>query len=778
MKHDHKVIFVLFLLGNLLSNCNDSDSGRGGAVTAATPGTGGEPDEVTIPGLQVAFGDLSKTTLYTSNTAEESCLDFVVELTDGDNAAVADVTVSLSIQPSGPVADRGLLLPSQGVSDENGFVEGKYCSGSDELVGSLLAEAQGISATSGEITVVSQGSLKLSFKESSVPTILETPDSDPIILLNLLESGPFDCTTLYFELMLNDAPFAGQELEFLTQPDFPKGSKLAKKSAEGTVVTDAVTSRKSGSYTATSSSEGILAVPVCAGTALGTILVTGSVTDEDGKIIKAHSPVISIKGGMPNFQNFSLTFDWTNARTLKGYFNNNSPYTVTTEARVGTRFDGDPILDYQLSVHAETGKVAVANGGLINPETGTAKFVMNALHMVNQYAYPIHTFDGFPEARSRCQPEEIADSLGGIGSFSFSNLAKNWRSTLVYMIRGQEFFYDRNGNGLWDGGDGFWDKNQNGIFDGNDVLTYDHNNNASFDYDGEWFIDLPTPFIDVNENGQYDANVDIALIDDGYLPPNGSWDKDTMIWKNEIYPIYMGTSHYGMQRYRIQPNYTDLDEDLEVLWAGTYASGSRTFGIETIDEDLLWGPGATDAVMAGMGVHGSHIFAHGLCGNPVPGGTEIKILAETVSRAAYGERNISNHIYVQPDDNLLEPARRLLNDSTGGSTAVFNFNSVDHPYKEYGYPVHFKTRIAPCDNLCTGDLAVGGVACGAASWELTAVLAETEKTGSDFNGLSEFVAIPSVQTCTCATGAFFSAGNCQCPEGTSVQGGVCVAEGA
>jgi len=777
MKYDLKVLIVFLWIaaGNL--SCNDSSATRDAGIAGNS-----STSETSMPGLQVKFESLSTTTLYTSDTPEESCLDFQVKLTDANNLAIAGLSVSFSIVSASAVADKGLLLPTQTESDENGYAPGKYCAGKNELVGSLIALAQGVSATSSEITVYQRGNLRLSFIESSVPAEPESENSEDIIVLNIFESGPNDCTTLYFKLEINETALAGQEIEFLTQPNFPKGAKLAKKNTAGEVVTDSVNGRKSGYYKATSSSDGILAVPVCAGTALGTLLVTGSILDNEGKNIRAHSPVISIKGGMPNYLNFSLTFDWENARTLKGYFNNNSPFSIPTEVKVGTRYDGDPILDYQVAVAAETGKIVMQNGGLINPETGTAKFEMSALHMLNQYAYPVHMFSGFPEARARCQPQSIAASLAPSANFTYVNLAKNWRSTVVYMIRGQEFYYDRNGNGVWDGGDGFWDKNQNGIFDDGDVHTYDYNNTGSFDFTSEWFIDLPSPYIDVNENNVYNSGIDIALSDDGFIPPNGVWDKDTIVWKYEYFPIYMGTSPYAMKRYRI---HEDFDADyaaltdvlMNDLWTSGVPALSRAFGHETINSDRLWIGVASDALFAGEGSYSGHVFAHGICGNPIPGGTEIKITPELVKDASYGDRQITNHIYIQPGDDLLEPARRILKNSSGSDTAQFNFNAVEHPYKAYSYPINFRTRISICDNACTGDVtAAGGVACDSKTWDLFVSFSEPESTGGGSNNVNSRVVIPNVKTCICVTGASFFQGNCQCPDGTSSNGTNCVAD--
>jgi hypothetical protein len=134
-----------------------------------------------------------------------------------------------------------------------------------------------------------------------------------------------------------------------------------------------------------------------------------------------------------------------------------------------------------------------------------------------------------------------------------------------------------------------------------------------------------------------------------------------------------------------------------------------------------------------------------------------------VVEAAYGDRQLSNHIFMQPGDNLIEPSRRMLRNTTGTDSATMNFNAVDHPFAEYSYPITFETRVAPCNNACTGDLEVGGVACGAKSWDLFVTYHEPDFAGEDVNGISTSVSIPAVKTCECVDGAAFIDGACILP---------------
>ncbi|MCY1047082.1 hypothetical protein OV208_37620 [Corallococcus sp. bb12-1] len=100
--------------------------------------------------------------------------------------------------------------------------------------------------------------------------------------------------------------------------------------------------------------------------------------------------------------------------------------------------------------------------------------------------------------------------------------------TIIAVTPGEEAFYDGSGasNGVKNGK---WDP-------------------------GEWFVDLPEPFVDSNDNGQWDSGesfIDTERLDcttgqraepnkvwDG---PNGCWDGDTQLWR-ATHVVYSGFS--------------------------------------------------------------------------------------------------------------------------------------------------------------------------------------------------------------------------------------------
>ena len=163
-------------------------------------------------------------------------------------------------------------------------------------------------------------------------------------------------STLIFQLQKEGKAVVGQELAFTTQYEPPRGIKLAKKNEDGVFETLEGEGKSRGVYNATSSVEGKFSVPICSGVALGTVLVSAEFTDADGNLIKAQSPVVSIRGGLANYANFSLTFDPINAKTLKGFFNTNSDHVVSVRVKTNTSSDGEAIVDHPVTIAAETGR--------------------------------------------------------------------------------------------------------------------------------------------------------------------------------------------------------------------------------------------------------------------------------------------------------------------------------------------------------------------------------------------------------------------------------------
>lgn len=764
---------ILLALQILAFACKAGDNRTGTATEAVGTTPPGETDDPTAPadpgGSGVAegleFGALATTELFTSETAAGSCVNFTVTATSAAGP-VADVGIVLTVQvSSGTMEDRGSISINSAVTNENGVLESSYCAGKEEGTVTIIAKAGLLSANSAKITVAKKALYQFAFSHADVAI-----GEEKALFLNTFDSGPQDCTTVYFKLMKSEAPVVGETITFKTQVDYPKGSKLAKRADAVTTAVDEKTGKKYATYDAISSGAGEFGVPVCAGVTLGTLLVSGSwVDDVEGKTYTAQSPVIRITSGITNYINMSLTFDPKNGRTLKGYYNTNSNYELPFEIQLGARFDGRAIIDYPVSLATEVGRYHLDNNGVADPVKGAVKASLSGLHLVDNYPYFVKTFPGFPGAQTRCDPEEIADyaTAQSLTEYPYTDLAKNWRSTLVYSVRGQEHYHDANRNGIYDsGGDGFWDKNQNGIFDGADVLTFDAGNDSQFNPLSEWFIDLPTPFVDVDENGTFTATVDF-LVGDEYSEPNGQRDSDTLLWKSEYFPISMGPSSYGLLHSKINAaNFQQ--EELSVTVGGV---AFPVWGADnSIDATVLWG-GAVDDSAAD---YDFAIFAHDLCGSLLAGGTTVSMTFETISAPEWGKRDPAAFFPIQPGDDLLEPTRQLLLDG-GKSSAKINFNAIDHPSKSLSYPLIGNIEVPACASFCTGDTQVNpGISCDGYSGYAMLSVQEPglDQTGGSGVTMRLPVFFGAYEDCNCATNATSSKGVCKCTNPSEHSNGV------
>ena len=737
--------------------------------SASDDPVGGEPG----PADAIVALPVTPNSLFVKGTdGGETCAAVSFKVT-AQNQPLPTVNVNVTISPSTNVPDSGTLSVAVAQSNAEGIATTTYCSGVSETKVSIVAKVNRLQANSAEITVGRKPLYSLQFLKSDIPIVGAEGEGAPpaaggeggtgaakgaingTIRLNLFDSGPSDCTKIYFILKQGDQPFAAQTVEFRSQQDFPKGAKLANRDSTGTTATSNATGKKYATYTATSNDQGELVVPVCAGLEIGSILITGYWTGDDKKEYSAQAPVIQINSGLTYYSNMTLTYDPTNAKTLRGAFNNNVKHIQPFWVKLGARGDGDPILDYPVAVISEFGEVVLENGGLPSSAEGTVKFTVEAAHLDNYRPYQKLLFD-HPLAQTRCDPVELSKVIEN--NLEYSKLRMNWRSTVVYMVRGQEAFHDANRNGIYDtGGDGFWDKNQNGFYDSKDVLTYD-GGAPGFQIKGEWFIDLPSPFIDVDENGLYESDVDI-LLGDQYVAPNGKRDADTLIWKYDYLPIYVGTSPIAMLRAEIKkaPNFGDVTDTKGKAWFDLQDSVDLRGGNTTVlfNNPLLsdFYSGSTDSIYANGGVASFYLFAHDICGNPPAGDTKVKIGIENIVEKV-GDRAVTGHIYMQAGDNALDPRRRLFSSATGSNEATINFNASEHPAADYGYPFEFYIKIAPCMNICSGKLKTFGTYCSGKS-VLISVTVDTDT-------INRNVTVPQTKTCECLdTEAFdYSTGAC------------------
>lgn len=303
------------------------------------------------------------------------------------------------------------------------------------------------------------------------------------------------------------------------------------------------------------------------------------------------------------------------------------------------------------------------------------------------------------------------------------------------MVRGQEPFHDANRNGKYDvGGDGFWDINQDGVYtQGTDYITCvagvaqapvkeAATGASNFHSNGEWFIDLPTPFIDANENGTYEAtdgsgNPMDRLIGDVYQAPNGKRDVDTLVWKSMFLPVYTGTSAYAMMRSAIKqgdatrtnPQITSVFEPNTVETQAvidyyTDLNARRLYygNLTTLKHALtkLYGNsgGSNNMVTLGTGDWKAdrYVHAQGICGTPAPGGTTVNVDIIELTPLAFGVRDVTAIFRQQPGDGILDPSRQLIYAGGGGNTTTLKFDISDHASKAASYPIKYDIAVAAC----------------------------------------------------------------------------------
>ena len=740
--------------------------------------------------------DVTSTTLFTTtSSATQTCATATFKVTEGD-AAAANVQVSFSTTVDGTPKDPGRLTPSTAMSDANGLVSTVYCSGDTPTTVVVIAKAGSVSVNSAQIAVVAKPTFKFAFAGSTVPVKPNGAQAgnqmdagnavNGTIFLNLFDSGPNDCTRLYFDLVSTAGPAIQANARFSSQDDYPQGAKL---SGHDEVAKTAVNSISLRNYTyadVVSNGSGRFEVPVCAGNELGNLLITGSYKSPDNVTFTVSSPVIVIQSGVTSWANMSLTYAQPNGNVLRALLNSNNLESQPFTLLLSSRNDGDAILDYPIFAQAETGKATLVNGGKIDPETSSAKFTVNSINLTTDRPYVATSFDsGTIKANSlaytACDVPSIAQAPATTGTFTYyRDIAKNWRSTMVYGIRGQEHFYDFNKDGVFTPDTnclGFWDKNQNGQYDaGIDAPT-----TTGTDTNCDWFIDLPSPFIDVNENGIFDTKVD-RIIGSSYSAPNKKWDKDTIIWKSEYLPIYMGTSPFAMTHSVIRPTgslglttdpvgipYFNTLAAAKLLGYGYPSTLTDVSNDFRVFKDKFSGSELGLVVGDEAGSTYIYFFAQSICGTPLPGGSEISVNFIDQSPAGYGDRAITASFSTQPGDDYRDASRRLLSlTADNNSSAKISFDAAKHPSADSSFPVVFKLKSSSCKNACKGDVKAGaspGIACDAKETIMRLTV--------DSQFITSTISLPEYRNCNCVVDAVQQGEQCTCPAGLVSNGTKC-----
>jgi hypothetical protein len=680
-------------------------------------------DSVQVNSRAIAVADLSFQLEVTAKSSEllQNLNDSVSEPYCTDITAVIESSdierggkqVTFSVKDE---SAQSRILSASVLTDSEGKAVSRLCAGVERESVIVSASFEGREANTQPITVVAsiftfayldlEHSALSGFATNASESVSESAEgnvsdgaaaqaSEDPILLNILGTGS-DCTVLNFRVTRDGVPQSGYTAAFRTDSDIPPGVKLAGRDEPGTQEEETESGRTYATFTGTSNSSGVFEVPFCSGVVPGSARVFGELSHPDlDEPLNVVSPLIVFNTGAPNWGFLSLTLDAEKSTIANGFFNTNAEQTLSFAARIGAVRNADIDTTRPIGVMTEIGRVNLDNAGLPSAD-GKISFTYEAVNIGGRA--PVQVNEDYD---IRCNPLNFSTPT------PFAQLAQNWRSKMIYYISGQEYYHDANANGVYDeGGDGFWDKNQNGKYDDGDVLTYDFGNDG-FRSDGEWFIDLPTPFVDSNNNGVHDPGE--AVVGGVYAAPNQKWDARTSIWKHIDIPIFMGTSPYALAHSQISSNYLDVTPAPGLIAYGQYLdrlspNGQRGFAAYW-ENTHLW----QDAVSEDADEQGfvRHFFAQDICGNPLPPNTTISLnLIETTS-PSWGQREFSAHIWMQLADVIREPARRLLAEVTGSSSAKFGTDVSDHPAATASYPVEYELSVGECKNTCSGVLKPG-----------------------------------------------------------------------
>ncbi len=792
----------------------------------------------------LAIGNPTDIEFYTKEATEKTCGNFYLLALDETDKPIEGLKPAFSLK-GGWMTDPGKVSLLAEATDSEGKIYFTYCTGESEGTVIIQARASGFLASSKELIVKRKPVYIIKYLHADIdPTAAASgakADSDTLDL-NVRDSGPKDCINLTFKLTVSGTPLIGKTVEFVSQPDFPKGSKLAQKAVTNPMTKPfpyplpnpppAVTNRTVAYSSSTTKTTGEVDVPVCAGNVLGTLLVTAIYTDSEGNIHRDDSPVIRINSGTANYNNMTLTYDPVNGRSLRAYYTTNSSYALNFKVQLGSRQDGSVVTENPIFVATEAGKIDIDNAGYADSTNNTVGFKVHALHLTDNYPYQILRMPNYPLAQTRCDVQSLSnwvhDPSGNNDTpLRYRTLARNWRLTMIYGTRGQEGYNDANRDGLYtEGGDGFWDKNQDGFFDDSSDTNHDGMYDAftdhidgytyptgfapsflsdgkyknettkdkstyastpgSFNRQGEWFIDLPAPFVDVDEDGLCNNKIDLLPSSDTCSDPNGKRDADTVVWKHEVLPVSMGASPFSLRNWRILPPGADgrYQYDKAKLAYGNLGYDLPIFGTEAITLSKLRTTSGANSLPFDLGAsenagyYHSLIFLHDVCGNLLPGGTEITVNIDNEIIPNYGKRSPYASFYTQPFDDTLEATRRLVLGTDQSNKVLVNFNAVEHPSSASSYPLLLSFTFPSCISSCSGalaDLSNPGVSCGgySADYRVTIKEPKMDDSGETKTIIEVPISLNSVDKCNCAQYAYSMGGVCTCPEGLKYANGVC-----
>lgn len=786
------------------NSSSETDSGQSSTTTSQTAATGNTSK---VDSMTLTFSNPVPSSgvlnLWSKDSAETTCATFSVTAKDSSDTVVGEATVDFKLTSnSSGTTDLGTLASASVVTNKStGVANNVYCpptitsantqrevtvkvtAGTKVVESDLIVVQKQPVYALNFVKLTTQDANAFAFPSSRAPTATTAT-------LDLLGAGDYDCAYAQFQLLRNGNTFGNLKGVFSLSRNYPTNVKLAVRGSNGQFPSPQSPYTDHATYAVTPASAGIYNLPVCAGTQRGTFTISGYVSYTDAlsgatkSAMVTATPTITVGGGLVNYTDMSLAYNTTNARTLIGSFNNDaSSQTLNFTLNLGSRVDGAPTSENPVQVYSETGRVTVNSGGV--PSTsGTVSFSLQILHMTSDRPYLVndyvtaantaiasyntaHSSNIAPVnaiANTTCTVQQLAKSAawtdasapGTSKTIHFRDIARNWYTSIVYAIRGQEAFHDSLGTGVYEyhaTNQGFVDRNQNGHFDSayDDPATNrsfsdeeiwvngtKESAGTTFDPDGKWFIDMQKPFIDRNDDMAYTKGVDLALecAPDNYdannkcndVNPNGKRDAATTIWKSFTVPVYMGTSQFALTHNAVESSWynssTDvagvaqptaglLDATLQYFYDNYLAEGSSfTSDFNATGGTVTYGGSApfllTDSTNLGTAAFTNSataqrtavfFYAQSICGTPLPGGSTINVTVSQVGTAPTGSRTLTPKIYMQPGDTLVDSKRVFLTTGTGASAngnATVNADVIDHPAAYHSYPVLLHLELPEC----------------------------------------------------------------------------------
>lgn len=296
-----------------------------------------------------------------------------------------------------------------------------------------------------------------------------------------------------------------------------------------------------------SNEQGLVSTNVTTGKVIGVFNVHAVVNDD----VQTRSPNIGIRGITPSNRNFTFMCETVNQTVLiTPYLDQPIDATFSCKVKLSDRY-GNPI-GVATPIQFKTEAGSIPNAATTMPYETTGDNVEEGAATVY-----FNTWGG-PAAPRDVEPltadgEQLPIARLAEPSIAEGAMIRNPRDGLVTLIayaRGEEFFHDDNGNGIWDSGEAYYDQGEPYV---------DANDNGVRDYD--------ELYVDVDEDGSWD-------------PPNNKYDPDTTIWTftHVLYsghPVYMGAARYRDDE-TLPNRYTTISEGNEVTSSGDCIDFGRT----------------------------------------------------------------------------------------------------------------------------------------------------------------------------------------------------------